>query len=358
MRGWPTATSWPRRRGSGRAGARWRARTRPRRRRRAPACPPSACASWRRDFAAAEGAAAYGRTGSCLGRFGTLVAFLLDALNAVTGNLDRPGGSVFGRPPVELDELGERLGLATYGKRRSRIGGFPDVIGNLPAVADAARDRDAGRGPDPRAVRLRRQPGAVGAGRRRARARARRARPAASRSTSTSTRRTATPTTCCPPRPSTSARTCRSPSCGFFTTPFIQVTEAVVDPPGEARQEWEIIDDLARAHRRRAVQRARACAGSREARPASEAAHALVDLLLRTGPRATCSACAVAGSASQACAAIRTGWCSPTTIATGVLRRKLRTPGRRVHLRPPEIVEELARLARPRTATIPTSRCG
>ena len=61
-----------------------------------------------RDFAAADGAAAYGRTGSCLGRFGTLVAFLLDALNAVTGNLDRPGGAVFGRPPVALDDVGEQ----------------------------------------------------------------------------------------------------------------------------------------------------------------------------------------------------------------------------------------------------------
>src|SRR5436190_10987858 len=34
-----------------------------------------------RDFAQADGAAAYGRTGSCLGRHGTVVAFLLDALN-------------------------------------------------------------------------------------------------------------------------------------------------------------------------------------------------------------------------------------------------------------------------------------
>src|SRR3954469_16912233 len=40
-----------------------------------------------RDFAGADGAAAYGRTGSCLGRHGTVVAFLIDALNAVTGNL-------------------------------------------------------------------------------------------------------------------------------------------------------------------------------------------------------------------------------------------------------------------------------
>ena len=108
--------------------------------------------------------------GLCLGRFGTLVAFLLDALNAVTGNLDREGGAVFGSPLVALDELGERLGLATYGKTKARFGGFPDVLGNLPAAL-LPRDRDAGRAPGPRAVRLRGQPGAVGAGRPRARAR-------------------------------------------------------------------------------------------------------------------------------------------------------------------------------------------
>ena len=33
---------------------------------------------------------------------------------------------------------------------------------------------------------------------------------------------------------------------GFFSTPFMQVTEAVVPPRGAARQEWRIIDDLSR----------------------------------------------------------------------------------------------------------------
>ena len=53
------------------------------------------------------------------------MSFLLDALNAVTGNLDRPGGAVFGRPPIPLDDIGEQVGLDTYGKLRSRIGGSP-----------------------------------------------------------------------------------------------------------------------------------------------------------------------------------------------------------------------------------------
>ena len=94
-----------------------------------------------RDFAAGDGAAAYGRTGSCLGRFGTLVAFLLDALCAVTGNLDRPGRAVFGSPPVDLDRLGELLGLATYGKTRSRFGGFPDVLATCLPPCCRARSR-------------------------------------------------------------------------------------------------------------------------------------------------------------------------------------------------------------------------
>ena len=40
---------------------------------------------------------------------------------------------MFGRPAIALDEVGEKAGLASYGKVRSRFGGFPDVIGNLPA---------------------------------------------------------------------------------------------------------------------------------------------------------------------------------------------------------------------------------
>src|SRR4051812_23826513 len=80
-----------------------------------------------RDFASSEGAAAYGRTGSCLGRFGTLVSFRLDALTAVPGTPARRGGAVFGTPPIALDDVAERIGLGTYGKRRDRFGGFPDV---------------------------------------------------------------------------------------------------------------------------------------------------------------------------------------------------------------------------------------
>src|ERR687891_327384 len=198
-----------------------------------------------RDFARADSAAAYGRTGSCLGRFGTLVAFLLDALNAVTGNLDRPGGAVFGRPPVALDDVGERIGLDTYGKIRSRIGGFPDVIGNLPATL-LPREIETPGDLQIRAL-------FVSAGN-----------PVLSVPDGGALERAlgeldlfvsldfyvnetnrhadyVLPTTTPYEREDVPLA-----FLGFFTQPFIQMTEAVVPPPGEARQEWEVIDAIAR----------------------------------------------------------------------------------------------------------------
>jgi formate dehydrogenase len=99
-----------------------------------------------RDFANADSAAAYGRTGACLGSHATLVNVLLDAVNLVTGNLDRPGGSVFGRPPIDFPALAARLGLATYDSYRSRVGDLPEVLGQLPAPLMAAEIRTPGPG--------------------------------------------------------------------------------------------------------------------------------------------------------------------------------------------------------------------
>jgi formate dehydrogenase len=90
-----------------------------------------------RDFAGAPSASAYGRTGACLGRNGTLVSFLLDVLTLVTGNLDRPGGTLMSHPVIPLEDLGERLGSFSYDTMRSRIGNLPDVNGTFPAAVIA-----------------------------------------------------------------------------------------------------------------------------------------------------------------------------------------------------------------------------
>ena len=52
-----------------------------------------------RELAAADSAAVYGRIGTCTQEFGTLASWLVDVLNVLTGNLDRPGGAMFTRRP-------------------------------------------------------------------------------------------------------------------------------------------------------------------------------------------------------------------------------------------------------------------
>src|SRR3954447_16469809 len=203
------------------------------------------CGALARDLAAAPSAAVYGRTGSCLGRFGTLVAFLLDALAAVTGNLDRPGGNLFARPPVDVERVARPFGLASYGRRRTRVGGFPDVLGQMPAGVMADEITTPGRGqlralivsagnpllsvPDPEKLRA-----AFGeldllvsidlfmneTGRQ-----ADYVLPA-----TTWLERDDVPLAFLP----------------FFVRPFIQWTDAVVPPAGEAREEWQIVEALAR----------------------------------------------------------------------------------------------------------------
>ena len=108
--------------------------------------PARAVRALARDLAAADHAAVYGRTGSCLGRNGTLVAFLIDALNVVTGNLDREGGAMFGDPPIDFSRVADLAGLATYGRVRSRVGDLPEVLGSLPAAVMAKEMTTPGKG--------------------------------------------------------------------------------------------------------------------------------------------------------------------------------------------------------------------
>jgi anaerobic selenocysteine-containing dehydrogenase len=98
------------------------------------------------ELAASPSAAFYGRVGACTGSFGTLVCFLLDALNAVTGNLDTPGGAVFPTPPIDIYGSMEKRGLATYDTWRSRVGGLPEVLGAAPAAVMADEIMTPGEG--------------------------------------------------------------------------------------------------------------------------------------------------------------------------------------------------------------------
>lgn len=91
-----------------------------------------------RDFATAPRATAYGRTGASLGTHATVVSALIDVLALVTGNLDRAGGTLFSQSPIPVDEIAQVAGFASYDNNRSRIGDFPDVLNAYPATNMAA----------------------------------------------------------------------------------------------------------------------------------------------------------------------------------------------------------------------------
>ena len=83
----------------------------------------------------ARSAVIYGRTGTCTQAFGTLTNFLQDTVNILTGNLDSRGGSLFPWGPIDFAKFAEMAGLDTYGVVRSRVTKLPDVNGMLPSRA-------------------------------------------------------------------------------------------------------------------------------------------------------------------------------------------------------------------------------
>jgi anaerobic selenocysteine-containing dehydrogenase len=192
-------------------------------------------------------AAVYGRLGTCVGRYGTLVSYLLDVVNLVAGNLDTPGGSVFGL----LHTLGQRwqntvmgIALRRIYRRRTRIGGIPSAIGSEPAALMAKEITT----PGDRQIKAM----FVSAGN-----------PVLSvpngeeleaafeqldLSVALDFYVTETTGRCDYILPVTTMYerddfpfTFQA----FQATPFRQATEAVVAPAGQARTEWDIIDDLA-----------------------------------------------------------------------------------------------------------------
>ena len=84
-------------------------------------------------FASARSAVAYGRIGVSTQAFGGLCQWLINALNAVTGNLDEPGGAMWPRPAFDLLQRARR-GETHAGRWRSRVRGLPEFDGELPVA--------------------------------------------------------------------------------------------------------------------------------------------------------------------------------------------------------------------------------
>lgn len=98
-------------------------------------------------FAAARSAVAYCRVGTCTSTWSGVSAWLVYALNIVSGNLDRPGGVMFPKPAVDVAALAALTGQAGhFGLWKSRVRALPEFGGELPAVTMAEEMLTPGEG--------------------------------------------------------------------------------------------------------------------------------------------------------------------------------------------------------------------
>jgi anaerobic selenocysteine-containing dehydrogenase len=100
-------------------------------------------------LAAAPSACVYGRIGTTTAEFGTLTSWLVDVVNVLTGNLDRPGGAMF---TTAAAGAANTRGTPRYGRgvklhrRRSRVRGVGETMGELPVACLAEEIDTPGEG--------------------------------------------------------------------------------------------------------------------------------------------------------------------------------------------------------------------
>jgi formate dehydrogenase len=298
-----------------------------------------------RTIGRAKAAVVYGRTGTCTQKFGTLNNVLHQAINVVTGNIQRPGGWVFGWSPIPTAEMSEKMGLATYDEKHTRVAGLPDSFGFLPSSALYDEIMVPGDG-QIRAFAMIGGNSVVSG-------------PSGQRLVEAlesldtffaidlymnETNKYADYILPC-----TTMYEREDIPMQFldrFIRPSLQVTEAVSDAPGECRPEWVILDEIARRMGRggaysTAAQRGLAKLGLR-IKPRQ-----MADLLLRTG------------KAGDWFGLRRKGWSWKKLVEQaphGVvlhedlplrpLKGRLQHPDGRIHLAEPRVMAEIGRLER------------
>ena len=210
---------------------------------------PDIVRSLARDLVQTPRAAVYGRVGTSTGENGTLTTYLLDTVNLVAGNLDVAGGSMFGTYGMPAERWSTAVGAALlrtiYRRRRSRIGDFPSVLMSEPAGVMAKEITTAGPGQIkalfvsagnpvlsvPNGPELERALGQL------------------ELMVGIDLYVNETTAHCDYVLPAATMYERDDFPLAFQTlqpTPFRQATEAVVTPAGQARAEWEVIDELAR----------------------------------------------------------------------------------------------------------------
>ncbi|HET9478320.1 MAG TPA: molybdopterin-dependent oxidoreductase, partial [Pyrinomonadaceae bacterium] len=89
-----------------------------------------------REFTAAKSAVCYGRIGVSTQEFGGVCQWLINVLNIVTGNFDRPGGAMFATPAFDPLSAPESIApRGSFGRWHSRVRHLPEFSGELPVAA-------------------------------------------------------------------------------------------------------------------------------------------------------------------------------------------------------------------------------
>ncbi len=84
-----------------------------------------------RAYREADGAALYCSTGVNMGTNGSLAFWLQECINAISGNLDRAGGTLVSTGVIDFPAFGKKTGTLLH-DNQSRIGGFPSVNDSMP----------------------------------------------------------------------------------------------------------------------------------------------------------------------------------------------------------------------------------
>ncbi len=101
------------------------------------------------ELAAAPSATVYGRIGTTTTEFGTTASWLIDAVNILTGNLDRPGGAMFAMPVAGGASTRGKSGTGAgfnIGRGHTRVRQLPEIMGEYPVAALAEEISEPGPG--------------------------------------------------------------------------------------------------------------------------------------------------------------------------------------------------------------------
>jgi anaerobic selenocysteine-containing dehydrogenase len=107
--------------------------------------PPEKLREMARAYREADGAALYSSTGVNMGSNGSLAFWLQEVANCVSGNLDRPGGTLVGHGVIDFAAFGKKTGTLMRSDR-SRVGGFQSVNDGFPGGILADEILTPGRG--------------------------------------------------------------------------------------------------------------------------------------------------------------------------------------------------------------------